>query len=99
MAGKIGDAIAKVAALHIQEMMDAGLPEGWCLSWSTDYGTCIEKDDDAGTFKYDDDAIAHVAERARAGSQVHLMAMQVHADSNAEYWSVTLPERLMEAGK
>lgn len=87
----------ELAADILQEIAEVATPESWCLSHSDTYGLCIEKDDDAGRWKYDDDAVDFVAKKAREGSRPHLMAMQIHADSQRDYWCVTLPEILAQA--
>jgi regulator of replication initiation timing len=83
-----------VALRTANELAELGNSEGWCLSYSTDYGLCIEKDDEQAVFKWDDDAIAFDAKKARDGSRPHLTAMQIHVANSHYYWSVTLPKQL-----
>jgi hypothetical protein len=49
--------------------------EGWCVSNSSDGFDEIQRLDDAGKFREDAAAIAHVYWRARTGSDLHRRAV------------------------
>lgn len=58
------------------------LTEGWRLSHNTggpfDGLWLIEREDEAGTFDSDDEALEHVVRQARAGSDLHKRALEIH---------------------
>ncbi len=52
------------------------MAEGWCVMWSDSRGQFeIQRDDEQPTFARDDDALAHVAKAAAAGSDYHREAL------------------------
>ena len=92
------DAAQAVAADLYHEINRVGESEGWIISHSDMYGLQIERDDEQARFADDDAALTYVSMRARLGSSLHCQAMQIHASSVAEYWTVTLPARIADAG-
>lgn len=63
----------------------AACDEGWCV-FNVDGGGPleIERDDEAEVFESDDEAIAHVRRRAKAGSELHQKAITLHDAHNPE---------------
>lgn len=52
--------------------------EGWAVFESSVRGNEIQRDDEAGVFATDEDALEHVLHRALAGSHVHTRALVEH---------------------
>jgi hypothetical protein len=65
---------------------EAAVNEGWALFNHSEDGTAaeIQRDDEAGAFATDDDAIRWVRFRAEAGSAMHAAALAMHERAMAE---------------
>jgi hypothetical protein len=84
-----------VAAAVTTKWQDIAEQEGWILSSSDDYGTRIERDDEANTFASDLYAIMHVLREAAADEEGphmealkewHLMDPDAYLDTLRDIW-------------
>jgi hypothetical protein len=82
-------------AAVVDRLMDVWLDTGWALITRGSNGlTEIQRDDEAGVFDSDHEAIAYVAARATAGSSRHADAMAVHAPPDGKDTARALADRL-----
>lgn len=76
-----GEVIPSDACLHDDPACDRriSIAEGWCIIDVDSTGVLeIEKDDDAGVFASDEEAVEFVRQKAAAGSTYHQKAMAIH---------------------